>query len=119
MSGCSPEFGSLGLQLRHILGSRCGAGSLALSSASSEAALRRGRLGPDFVGAPHGHEESQHHQGWVVNHAGVQAVGRGAREEKPVGGCGEGRFLQEAAGSGSQTAGDSQKNTGYLEGLLS
>lgn len=119
VSGCLPDFGALGLQLQHILGSRCGAGSLALSSASSETAPRRGRLSPDFVGATLGHEESQHHQGWAVYRAGVQAVGRGVREERPVGGCGRGRFLKEAAGSGSQERGDIQKNTGHLEGLLS
>lgn len=51
-----------------------------------------------------------------MNRAGVQAVGRGAREEKPVGGCGQRRFLQEVAGSGSQEGGDGQKNPGHLGG---
>lgn len=102
MSGSSPDFelsGSLCSMAREQIRGRVPGPELSFARSCTG----RGRLDTALQGAALGLTESQHHQDRVVNLAGAWASrhGRGAREERPLRACGQGGFLQEAAGLGS------------------
>lgn len=94
MFGYLPGFRLSGSPAAVQIRSGFRAGSLALSSASPEEAQRGGRLGSALRAATLGLKESQHHQAWVVNCAGVQASRQRGSQGR---GAGRGHVVREAS----------------------